>query len=157
MYNIIFAISKNGVVGNSKSKYGMPWHYREDLQFYKQKTETQACIMGHNTYRAIGGALPNRDTYVLSTDTNLKLADCRVINDPWELEESGRDIWICGGPTIYRLYWQKARFIYITRIDKEYDGDVYFTDFDLNGFKLIDSHKGENSDLLFEVWRNINV
>lgn len=153
MYNIIFAISKNGVVGSSSAIYGMPWHYPEDLKYYQQKTINQKCIMGHNTYKMIGKALPNRETFVLSNNKKLVLDDCQVINDPFIFNDSTDDIWICGGPTIYRLYWEYATYIYITRINSDYEGDVYFTDFDLSNFELIKSDYGKDEQLIFEVWR----
>lgn len=151
MYSLIFAIAKNGVVGDTKSKYGMPWHYPEDLKFYKKMTTGQNCIMGRKTYDAIGSALPNRNTFVLTRDLELELSDAKVVNDINNFDSS-IDYFICGGVNIFKQYWNLADKIYITRIDEEHNGDVTFTDFDLSNFELIESVKGDNPKLTFETW-----
>ncbi len=151
MYNLIFAVDENGLVGSTTSKFGLPWHYPEDLKFYKEKTTNQKCVMGRSTYEAIGSALPNRETYVLTRNEDYKLNDATVINSLDELDED-TEWWICGGVNVFKQCWKQADVIYITRILETHEGDVYFKDFDMNGFKLIDSYIGNDPKLVFEKW-----
>lgn len=151
MFNLIFAIDRDGVVGSTTAKFGMPWHYPEDLKFYKKMTTGQKCVMGRTTYEAIGGALPNRETYVLTRDREYQLADATVINSIDSLDET-QDWWICGGVNVFKQFIAKADNIYITRIDQSHDGDVYFKGLDLTGFKLATNESGDNPDLVFEKW-----
>ncbi len=151
MYNLIFAVDENGLVGSTTSKFGLPWHYPEDLKFYKEKTTNQKCVMGRSTYEAIGSALPNRETYVLTRNEDYKLNDATVINSLDELDED-TEWWICGGVNVFKQCWADADVIYITRILDTHEGDVYFKDYDMTGFKMVDSYIGEDPKLVFEKW-----
>ncbi len=152
MFNIILAIDKNNLVGDNNGKYGLPWHYPEDLQFYKQKTTNQKCIMGRRTYEQIGRALPNRQTIVMSRDSNLTLDDAIVINDITELSPD-ENYFICGGVNIFNQFWNMADYVYVTKIDDTHDGDVYFNDIDFTNYTLVESKCGENEKLTFEKWK----
>lgn len=151
MYNLILAIDQNGLVGSTTAKFGLPWHYSEDLKFYKEMTTGKDCVMGRSTYEAIGMALPNRSTYVLTTNTEYQVTDAKVINDI-DCLEPNQEWWICGGVNVFKQFLPKADAIYITRIKNDHEGDVYFTDLNLEQFKLETSRVGENPDLIFEKW-----
>ncbi len=151
MFNLILAIDKNGLVGSTSAKFGLPWHYPEDLKFYKKMTTGKNCVMGRSTYEAIGMALPNRHTFVLTTNPDYKLNDAEIINDVDCLDPT-QEWWICGGVNVFSQFIPKASTIYITRIDGNHDGDVYFENLDLSGFKLETSESGENPALTFEKW-----
>lgn len=151
MFNLILAIDKNGLVGDSQAKFGLPWHYPEDLKFYKKMTTGKNCVMGRSTYQAIGSALPNRQTYVLTTNKQYDLEDATVINS-LEILQPDQEWWICGGVSVFKQMMSQADNIYITRIDAEHSGDVYFSDIDLSGYQLISSEIGQDSRLVFEKW-----
>ncbi|WOO87357.1 dihydrofolate reductase [Mollicutes bacterium LVI A0039] len=151
MFNLILAIDQNNLVGSTEAKFGMPWHYPEDLKFYKEKTTGQNCVMGRSTYEAIGKALPNRQTFVLTTNTEYVLDDATVINDISQINADG-DWWICGGVNVFKQFWNCADTIYITRIGAEHQGDVYFNDLDLSAFTLVEAKTGNDPKLIFEKW-----
>ncbi len=156
MYNLIFAIAKNNVIGDTESKYGMPWHYSEDLKFYKKMTTGQKCVMGRTTYEAIGSALPNRQTYVLTHNPNYQLEDASVIHSLKELDPN-QLWWICGGVSVFEQTIDDANAIYITRIDCEHEGDVVYENLDLTNWHLASKKQGDNPQLTFERWeRNDN-
>ena len=52
---LIVAYARNRVIGR---KGRLPWHFREDLQHFKQTTMGHALIMGSVTYESIGKPLP---------------------------------------------------------------------------------------------------
>lgn len=151
MYNLILAIDKDNLVGSTTAKFGLPWHYPEDLKFYKKMTTGKKCVMGRKTYEAIGSALPNRETYVLTTDEQYQLNDATVIHDFKQLGDQ-TEWWICGGVNVFKQFLPTAQNIYITRIDESHTGDVYFHDLDLSGFTLQSKTSGENPKLTFEKW-----
>ncbi len=154
---LVFAIDESNLVGNNNMPYGLPWHYKDDLLFYKEKTMNKTVIMGRETYDAIGKALPNRKTYVLSRQ-NLKLDDSIVINDYRDVFKLDDDeIIISGGVSVYELFLPYADEIYLTRINKTYSGDVYFESLDLSDFVLVESNKMLEGELDFQKWeRNAN-
>ena len=85
MINLIFAVDKNWLIGSSKGKNQLPWHYKEDMKYFKKITEGKTVIMGESTYMALGKALPGRVNFVVSFNKDLKLKDALVYNDLDEL------------------------------------------------------------------------
>src|SRR4051812_15623117 len=65
----IVAIAKNFAIGKDAK---LPWHYSADLRFFKETTIEHAVVMGVNTWRAIGKALPKRLNIVLSRSANIE-------------------------------------------------------------------------------------
>ena len=55
--DINLAIGKDGAI---------PWDIKEDLKFFKERTENTAIIMGRATYDSIGRPLPNRKNIVMT-------------------------------------------------------------------------------------------
>jgi dihydrofolate reductase len=124
MINIIVAMSKNRVIGNDNT---LIWHLPEDLKRFKQLTTGNTIVMGRKTYESIGRPLPNRRSIIITRDTNYKVDGCEVVNSLEEaLELSNNNCFIIGGGEIYRQAMDKADRIYLTRINKEFEGDTTF-------------------------------
>lgn len=160
MLSMILAIDHNNLVGKTNSNNGLAWYYPEDLKYYKAMTINKINIMGHNTFNAIGRPLPNRETVVLSRNKDLKIKGVEVLNDITDITryDMSQEIMICGGVSIFKAFNQLVDRIYITRINKDHEGDIYYHDLDLNGFTLKSSKQGESDkDIYFEMWeRNEN-
>ncbi len=130
MINIIVAMSKNRVIGNDNT---LIWHLPEDLKRFKQLTTGNTIVMGRKTYESIGRPLPNRRSIIITRDTNYKVDGCEVVNSLEEaLELSNNNCFIIGGGEIYRQAMDKADRLYITKIEKEFEGDTTFPSF-ING------------------------
>lgn len=129
MISLIVAVDKNFLIGNGNK---LPWHYSADLKYFKKLTINNAVLMGYNTYLSIknrlGRALPNRINYCLTYLDYLD-DDVIVVKDLEELlcsyKNSG-ELFIIGGKMIYEMLLDKADRLYITKINKEFVGDVYF-------------------------------
>ena len=68
-------------------------------------------------------------------------------------EKHDEEIFVIGGRTIYNLSLPYADRLYITFIDKEFDGNVYFPEIDFSKYNLIKEVKGvENPELRFCVF-----
>ena len=63
MFSLIVAVGKNNEIGKNNQ---LLWHIPEDLKNFKKITTGKTVIMGRNTYKSIGRALPNRTNIVLS-------------------------------------------------------------------------------------------
>mgnify|MGYP000063687731 CR=1 FL=1 len=124
MIKIIAAMSKNRVIGDSNA---LIWHLPEDLKRFKQLTTGNTIVMGRKTYESIGKPLPNRRSIIITRDASYKVDGCEVVNS---LEEalllSNSDCFIIGGGEIYRQAIYIADCIYLTLIDKEFEGDTSF-------------------------------
>ena len=52
MVNLIVAIGKNNLIGLNNE---LPWHYKEDMEYFKQTTLNKKVIMGELTFKSILG------------------------------------------------------------------------------------------------------
>ncbi len=156
MLSMILAMDVNKLVGKNDTKNGLPWHYKEDLQFYKKMTVNKKNIMGRETFDSIGFALPNRDTYVMSRNKELKYENVTMIDLEGVLklnkENLEEEIMVVGGVQVFELLNKYIDTIYLTLVQKEYEGDVYYNTFSTKGFKLIKEKSGDDKDLLFQTW-----
>ena len=117
-------MSKNRVIGDSNT---LIWHLPEDLKRFKQLTTGNSIVMGRKTYESIGKPLPNRRNIIITRNSDYLVDGCEVVNS---LEEAflltDSDCFVIGGGEIYKQALGKADQIYLTLIDKEYDGDTQF-------------------------------
>ncbi|MDE7263149.1 MAG: dihydrofolate reductase [Anaeroplasmataceae bacterium] len=140
MIQLIWAMTEEQVIGKENR---IPWHIKEDLLYYKEKTKGQAVLMGEATYHSLKGYYKNRPLpygkiYVASLDSSFAIEDGIVIQDVTSfLKETREDLWVVGGATIYKLSLPYADQLYISWIKEKYDGDVYFPPLDLNSYQLI--------------------
>lgn len=139
MIRLIWAMTKEQVIGKNNR---IPWHIKEDLLYYKSKTEGQTVLMGEATYLSLKGyyktkPLPYGKIYVASLNPNFSIEDGIVLSDLLSfMKECKEDIWIVGGASIYNLCLPYADALYISWIKENYVGDTYFPALDFTKFKL---------------------
>ncbi len=154
---MILAIDKNNLVGNTKSKNGLPWHYPEDFELFKKYTRNKNILFGKSTFDSVG-CLKDMNTYILtSKKSHIKgVKKFNSVDDVLKFAENN-EIIICGGVSIYKEFFKYASEVLVTRIDDDHKGDVYFDNFDsyLKDFELQNSVDGLNVKLKAELWRMI--
>jgi len=128
MISAIAAMAKNRVIGKNNE---IPWHLPDDLRWFMQKTEGHIIVSGRKNYEALGKALPRRENLILTRDENWAASDARRISSLDEAidyaREQGEDeLFIIGGGQVYDLAMPLVERIYLTEIDAEVDGDVFF-------------------------------
>lgn len=144
MLSIIVAIAKNNVIGKDNK---LIWHLPEDLKRFKKITTGHTIIMGRKTFESLGRVLPNRKHIVLCNDAQLNIDDknVEIINSVDKLEKyenSENENFVIGGASIYKLLLPKTNKLYITRINQEFEGDVYFPEINENEWKIVEQEKG---------------
>ena len=136
IFSIIVAIGPHNIIGKGNE---LPWHYSEDLKYFKKITSHHAVFMGYNTflsiYQRLGKALPNRKNYVLTYEDVLP-GEAIPIKSIDEIKEDG-EVFVIGGKMIYEMMLPLVDKLYITHIKKDYDGDVYFPNINYDDFTLI--------------------
>ena len=152
MLSIIVAKSKNDVIGKDNK---LIWRIPDDLKRFKNLTTGHTIIMGRKTFESLGKVLPNRFHIVLSRDKSYKVdnENVKIINDISELDEYIKDLeehFVIGGEMIYKLLMDKSQKLYITQLDKDFDGDTYFPEIDENEWKVVKEEKGPADDNDFE-------
>lgn len=134
--SMIAAIGKNYVIGSDQK---LPWHLPDDLKFFKDMTIGKSMIMGRKTYEAFGRPLPERQSIVMTSDTSYQADGVNVVHDvasALEAAEQKDEIMIVGGSTIYQLFLPQSDVLYLTHVDAEPNGDVFFPKFDQNDWKI---------------------
>ena len=137
MLSIIVAVARNNVIGKDNK---LIWHLPEDLKRFKRLTSGKNIIMGRKTFESLGRILPDRKHIILCNDMEMNIDDDRVIvlDDINKLDSyinSDEENFVIGGATIYKLLMPLCDKLYITHIDEEFDGDVYFPEIDLSIWK----------------------
>ena len=137
MISIIVAVAKNGVIGDKNT---LLWHLREDMIHFRTTTSGHPVVMGRKTYDSIGRPLPKRTNVVITRDTNLAIEGCTVVHSLDEavaMFDKSEEVFIIGGAQIYAQALAVADRIYLTVIDKEYEGDTSFPEIDYSAWKEI--------------------
>ena len=141
----ILAMSKNRVIGKDNQ---IPWHLSADLKYFKRTTLNHHIIMGRKTFLSIGKPLPKRTNIVLTRNPFFVASHVLVVSSIEEAlniaEENGEEeVFIIGGGEIYRQsmpYWDK---VYLTRVDIEVEGDVFFPELDNKEWRLLSDEPHE--------------
>lgn len=143
MLSIVVAIAVNNVIGKDGK---LIWHLPTDLKRFKQITENGTMIMGRKTFESLPGVLKGRKHIVLTTNENFNPnhEDVSVIHDISEIDKyiyTEDEYFIIGGGEFYRIMLPYTDRLYITWIDKEYEGDTYFEEIPAEEFELIREEK----------------
>lgn len=153
MINLIVAIAKNNVIGKGNE---LPWHYKEDLEYFKQTTMGHTVLMGEATFRSILGyikkPLPGR-TSVIATLSGYTYKGVESTDDVLSFIQNfpnDKELFIIGGKIIYDLTLEHADRLYITHINQEHEGDVFFKDIPYDSYKIIKERT--SGDLRFVVY-----
>ena len=146
MISIIVAIAKNGVIGDKNT---LLWHLREDMIHFRTITSGHPVVMGRKTYDSIGRPLPKRTNVVITRDTELQIEGCTMahsLTEAVEIFDSSEEVFIIGGAQIYNQAMPLADRLYLTIIDKEYEGDSSFPEIDYNSWRQISCEKFERGE-----------
>ncbi len=133
--SLIVAMASNRVIGLNGQ---MPWHLSADLKRFKQITLGAPILMGRKTFEAIGRPLPGRDNLIISRNPEYQQAGCRVfttIDSALDYVQESEEVFIIGGATLYEALLPRAERLYLTLIEREFDGDTYFPAFDFAGWR----------------------
>jgi|SRR3989338_1649402 len=129
------------------------WHIPEDFQHFKKMTSGHAIIMGENTFKSIGKALPNRTNIVLSLSPDFAPAGCIVVRSLDEAlaaaeEYEAEEVFICGGASVYQQMIPYAERLYLTLVEGEFEADTFFPEYS-EFTKVISEEKVDNGEHKF--------
>lgn len=129
---VVAIAGKKRVIGK---KGGLPWYIPEELKRFKQITMGHPIIMGRKTHESIGKPLPGRTNIIMTHDPLYQSAGCIITHslseamDEAKSKEGGEEVFIIGGGELYKQALPLADKLYLTYIDKEIEGDVFFPDY----------------------------
>ena len=154
MLSIIVAKAKNNIIGKDNK---LLWNLQEDLKRFKKLTTGHVIIMGRKTFESIGRVLPDRKHIIFSQNRGLKYDDenVEVVHSMLEIKEyidNDEENFVIGGAMIYNLLMPHVSKMYITEIDKDFEGDAFFPRINEDVWEVVEEEKGlvdENSNLKF--------
>ena len=156
MISLIVAFDKNRLIGANNK---LPWHFKEDLQYFKEVTTGHDILMGRLTFESILSyrkkPLPNRHHYVATKTANYDFDDVTTVADIDAFIKSypvEKELFIIGGANIYNQMLPMVDRLYITHIKQTYEGDAWFPDVNLD--EWVGTKKGETNDLCFMIYEN---
>ena len=124
---LIAAVDKNLAIGKDGK---IPWHIKEDLQYFRKNTLNTSMIMGRSTFDSIGKPLPNRQNIVMTRSPANREGVIEVLDAESAIKEAKRasnKISIIGGESIYKEFLPLANKLLITEINITVKGaDTFF-------------------------------
>ncbi len=150
MISFVVAMDRNRVISSGT---GLPWGktQKADLKRFRQLTENHTIILGRNTYKEFDEPLPNRRHVVVSHNSQKEEKNVEFMNFVSALslaQESETEVFVIGGEQIFKLFLPYADKIYLTLLDAEYEGSIYFPELDsswraesVNCYTLDDENK----------------
>lgn len=129
--NIVVSVThKNAAIGNSGG--GLLFRISDDLKRFKALTTGHPIIMGRKTYESIGKKLPERTNIVVTRNPNFQAEGCVIVRSLEEaIKKAGEldtEIFIIGGGEIYKQGLPYTDKIYMTIVESDTEGDVFFPD-----------------------------
>lgn len=128
LVSAIAAVARNGVIGYNNE---IPWYLPADLAYFKRTTLGHCVLMGRNSFRSIGRPLPRRTNIVITRDPFFAADGVLVAHSIEEalgiaFDTGETEAFIIGGGDIYRESMDLWDRLYLTEVDIEPEGDVFF-------------------------------
>ena len=144
MLSIIVAKAKNNIIGKDNQ---LLWHIPEDLKRFKDLTTGHVIIMGRKTFESLGKVLPDRKHIVFSQNPDFKVANenVEVVHSMLQIQEyieNEEENFVIGGAMIYNLLIPYVQKMYVTEIDKDFEGDAFFPRINEETWEEISREKG---------------
>jgi dihydrofolate reductase len=118
--------------------------------------------MGRKTWESLPfKPLKNRRNIVVSSQKDYAIKDAELFDSVDKvldiLKEEKDEVFCIGGASLYKALLPKADKLYITRVYKDFEADVFFPEIDENIWEIkrlspMLFDKKENVNFRFEVW-----
>jgi len=138
--------SEYGIARNNK----LPWNIREDMLFFKEKTINNVVIMGKNTFFSLPNArplskrlnivitsTPEKYKHIMNLYPNIIFTSDEDIPTKLQREKAyfsqkykitpDFSVFLIGGSMVYQKYLPLCDVLWITKINKNYNCDLFFT------------------------------
>lgn len=134
---LISACAKNRVIGFNGS---IPWNIPGEQNRFKKLTTGNVVIMGRKTfseiYSKLKKPLPGRINIIVSSTEDYSKIGCPTFDSLRKAlnfaqkEYPDKDIYVSGGQALYSEAIEDAEKLFLTEIDLDVKGDVFFPEFD---------------------------
>lgn len=150
--NMIVCLGENNLMGDKNpTGNGLLWHSMEELKYYKSRTVGNIVLFGQNTAKYVPLNLMRKTREVIVLDKETKIEDIKE-----KYKDTDKDIFICGGYTIYKYYLDNYEIdnIYISRLKScvevaEAKNPLYFPNVEDYGYKMISKDDSFNDFIAY--------
>ena len=160
--SLVVAAATNDAIGKDNK---LLWKLPNDMKHFKNITWGMPVVMGRKTFESLGKPLPGRKNIVITHQRGWKADGTVVVNNLEDAlfvakETDTKEIMVIGGGEIYRMAFEKAKRVYLTRVKVEPEGDTFFPHIDPGVWRLL-SQKDHEADeknaygYSFQVWERI--
>ena len=129
MLSLIAAVAGNRAIGKDNA---LLWHLPADMAYFRETTRGKPVIMGRRTWESLPPRfrpLPGRQNIVVSRDRNYPASGATLVGTlgaALAAAGEGENTFVIGGAELYAQALPIADRLYLTEIDQEVDGDVFF-------------------------------
>jgi dihydrofolate reductase len=137
LISLIAAISENRILADSKQEHihvGIPWNIPSDERHFREITWRHPVIMGRKTYSTFNTPIQNCTSIIVTREPNFQAFGCVVLHSlqeaiDWAKMSETEEIFIAGGGEIYAESIKFANKLYLTIVEGDFIGDIYFPEF----------------------------
>ncbi|WP_157264777.1 dihydrofolate reductase [Azohydromonas aeria] len=158
---LVAAMARNGVIGRDNA---MPWRLPEDLQHFRALTMGAPVVMGRLTWDSLPARfkpLPGRRNVVVTRNPEWRADGAEAAHSLQEALQRLADapaVFVTGGAQLYAQALAFADELVLTEIDRDFEGDTRFPDFDRNRFAEVarETHRAappNDFDFAFVTYR----
>ena len=148
MLSIIVAKGKNNIIGKENK---LVWSLPADMKRFRELTTGHVIIMGRKTFESLGKILQNRKHVVFTQNPDFKVDDenVQIVHSMLEIKEyidNDEENFVIGGAMIYSLLMPHVTKMYVTEINKDFEGDTFFPKINLDIWKETRREKGTQDE-----------
>lgn len=140
---MMMAMDKNKLIGQNGD---LPWKIPGDLAYFKRVTMGKPVVMGRKTFDSIGKPLPGRTNIVVTRNSDWRADDVVTAHNLEDAISASKDalikqpadeIMIIGGASLCRDAMSITERLYLTVVDKSYDGDTWLDSFHWSDWRVV--------------------
>jgi dihydrofolate reductase len=160
--SLVVAAATNNAIGKDGK---LPWHLPNDMKHFKNVTWGMPVVMGRRTFESLGKALPGRRNIVITRQVGWKAKDVIAVKNIEDAlfvvkETDAKEVMVIGGGEIYKTVFEKARRIYLTRIEAEPEADTFFPSLRPGEWHLMSqqNHEADEKNAYnysFQIWERV--
>ena len=149
--SLIAALASNRAIGKDNA---LLWQLPEDLRHFRETTRGKPVIMGRKTWESLPDPfrpLPGRHNIVVSRDPAYQASGATLagsLDDALRqaaAQTNAEEVFVIGGEQLYRQALPLADRLYLTEIEQNFAGDVFFPDVQPNDWEEISRQPGQAS------------
>ncbi len=160
--SLVVAAATNNGIGKDGT---MPWHLPNDMKHFKNVTWGMPVVMGRKTFESLGKVLPGRKNIVITRQPGWEVAGTIAVPKIEDAlfvakQTDANEVMVIGGGEIYKTLFDRAKRIYLTRVEAEPEADTFFPALDPKEWHLMSQkdHEADSANAYnysFQVWERV--